>query len=208
MVRVTIIGTGDEAHALAHSFQINNCQWSGNTLEVTKPEIERKGGIFHSTGVPIGSFEDSVRNADVIILAIPARILKSFVSEHFSALKDKIVVDTTKSSNRGEDLDTLLAVTNVRYVKAFHDINAVDLLLSHPFDKTKVVSTMCSRYPDALAVVKSFAENSLGFDIKSIPYEAYSQITLRQESFGEEWLKALRVMSVVFILAEVYAVVR
>jgi len=207
MVRVAIIGTGDQAYALCHLFKNNNSESSGNFLEVTKPGLE-KCGVFHDTGIPLVTLEDAVARADIVILAIPSFALKSLVSKHITLLKDKILVDPTNSSVRGEDLHSILTVTNVRWVKAFNDIGAVDVLLNKPFSKTKTPSKMCSRYPEAVEAVKNLSESSLALDVKLVPYERYLQIAQHQESLGEDWMKATWVILVVFVLTELYAVLR
>lgn len=208
MTRVAIIGTGDHAYGLAHLFKNNNCFSSGNQLEVTKPSLVKTGSFFHDTGVALSSFEDALLSADVIILAIPAEAIKSIVTQYIDKLRDKILVDATNSSMRGEDLHSLLAVTDVRCVKAFNDIGAVEVLLDKPFGKTKLPVKMCSRCPDALQVVKRFAETSLGMDVKIVPYARYCDIAEHQESLGEEWMSATKLMLFLFIFTEFYAVMR
>ena len=207
MVRVTIVGTGDRAHALSHLFQNNNCQWSGNFLEVTRPCL-LKGGVFHTTGVPLEGFEAAVSHADIVVLALPGKALKPFLSSHLGMLKDKIVVDASSSPPRGQDINCLLSVTNVRWVKAFNDIDALSLLLSKPSYKLKIRSKMCSRYPEALEIVKSFAESSLGLDVKIVPFDHYVDLSNHQDSFGDEWVSAMWVMFTLLLCTEVYSVLR
>ena len=207
MVETVIIGTGDHAYGLSHLFKNNNCGTSGNYLRVTKPGL-RKGGSFHETGVPLAPFEDALSNADIVIFAIPAVALKTLVAENIHLLKRKVLVDATNSSVRGEDLHSILAVTDVRWVKAFNDIGAVETLLNKPFGKLKIPATICSRYPEAAKAVKEFSETSLGMDIKVVPYERYSDIALHQDSVGEDWVKSAWLMLLLFCFTEFYAVLR
>jgi predicted dinucleotide-binding enzyme len=207
MVRVAIIGTSDQAYGLSLLFKNNNSESSGNYLEVTKPNL-KKGGVLHDTGVPLANFDEALSCADIVVLAIPACALKTFVSDHIFRLKDKIIVDATNSSTRGEDLHSILATTNVCWVKAFNDIEVVDMLSNKPFFKTKIPSKMCSRYPEAAATVKAFAETSLGLDVKVVPFKRYFQIAQHQDSLGEEWLQAAWIMAILFIVTEVYVVMR
>lgn len=102
MVRMLIVGTGDHANGLAHLFAISNCRASGNFLEVTKPSITKKGGVFHDTGVPLVPFNHGLCNADVVVLAIPAAAIKKFMTSYASFLKGKIIVDATNSSIPGK----------------------------------------------------------------------------------------------------------
>jgi predicted dinucleotide-binding enzyme len=208
MVYVAIIGTGDFAHGIAHLFMNYNSESSGNVLAVTKPGMEKGSGSFHKTGVPLVNFEEALWRADAIILAIPATALKNFVTDHIQHLKEKVLVDATNSTVRGEDLDAMLCMTNIRWVKAFNDIGAVDVLLNKPHGKNKIASKMCSSHVKALALVKKFGETSLGLDVKVVPYERYADIVMHQNSLGEEWMKATLVMVTILVLTEIYAVVR
>ena len=207
MVRTVIVGTGDHAHGLAHLFSINNSESSGNILQITKKKL---GGemTFHDTGVPLVDFDEALDGAEVVILAIPAKALKIFVAENYSLLKDKILVDATNSSVKGEDLDELLSVTDLRWVKGFNDIGAVDALTKKPYGKKKMHSKMCSPSPEALETVKSIAETSFGLDIKTVPYEKYSEIAQHQDTLGEEWILATIIILITFALCMVYNIVR
>jgi predicted dinucleotide-binding enzyme len=207
MVYVAIIGTGDFSHGIAHLFMNYNSESSGNVLAVTKPGME-KGGGFHKTGVPLVNFEEALWRADAIILAIPAAALKAFVTDHIQLLKDKVLIDVTNSTVRGEDLDAMLCMTNIRWVKAFNDIGAVDVLLNKPHGKNKIASKMCSSHLNSLEVVKKFGEASLGLDVKVVPYERYPDIVMHQNSLGEEWMKATLVMVIILVLTEIYAIMR
>lgn len=207
VLRVCIIGTGDHAYGLCHLFKVNNSESSNNFLEVTKPGLE-KGGFFHDTGVPLVAMEDGIFRADVVVLSIPAKSLKSFVADHIRVLKDKIIVDPTNSSVAGEDLHSLFSVTNVRWVKAFNDIGAVDVLLNKPYSKNKVPAKMCSRYPEVVDIVKAFGEESLGMDVKVVPYERFLDIAQHQNTLGTEWMQSTYILLVVFALSEFYALLR
>jgi len=208
MVRAVILGTGDESHALCHLFKNYNTASSGNYLEVTKPSIQKGGKTLHETGVLISELHDSLARANIVILAIPAKALRTFVSDHLQILKDKILVDVSNSWTRGEDLNSILSMTDVRFVKAFNDLGAVDLLLDKPTSKDKIQTKVCSKYSDAADAVKGFAEESLGLDVKLIPYERYSDIAQHQQSLGENWIKAAILIVVVFAIAELYAILR
>lgn len=207
MVRVAIIGTGDLAYGIAHLFQNNNSESSGNFLEVTKPGIKQEGTL-HDTGVKIQDFDDVLDRANVLILAIPASALDTFLANYANRIQDKILVDATNSTVPDEDLNTILAGSNVRWVKAFNDIGAADVLLKKPADKMKTNSKMCSPDPDALQTVKEFAEKSLGFNVKIVPYEQFSAIAQSQNSLGYEWMLATWIMVGVFIITQVYNILR
>lgn len=203
-----IVGTGDHAYGLAHLFSISNGHGSGNYLEVTKPSITTKGGIFHDTGVPVVPFDDGLCNAEVIVLAIPAAAVKKFMTSYVSFMKEKIIVDATNSSIPGEDLHSILAMTSLKWVKAFNDIGAADVLLKKPGSKTKLISKICSSHADAVKTVKEFAETSMGLQIKIVPYDHYHGIAHQQETLGTEWVTSGYILLVIFVLCEIYALMR
>ena len=207
MLHCTIVGTGDMAHGLAHLYSNNN-KAEENRLEVTKPGLDNYGNDFHSTGVPLASFQESIARADIVILAIPALALKSFVADHFAMLRNKILVDVTNSEVRGEDLSSLCGLTEVEWVKAFNDIGAVDILLHKPYSKAKVATTMCSPHRKALDAVQFFAKEAFGMDVKNIPYNRYHDVAMHQNSMGKEWCHATYVMLFIFAISELYAVLR
>lgn len=210
MTHAVIIGTGDQALGLCSFFMKNNGGASGNSLLVTKKNLDpaKEGTFLHNTNVPLANFTEAINYADIVILAIPAQALRVFLPENYSLLKDKILVDATNSSIRGEDLKELVHVTDVRWVKAFNDVGAIDGMVNKATSKDKIASKMCSPYPDALKVVKNFAEESLGFDVKVVPYERYDDIAMHQNSLGFEWLVAGGYMFFWFCVFQFYNIMR
>ena len=97
-MQAVIVGTGNQAHGLAHLFNINNSIVSGNGLEVTKEHISLSKGEhipFHNSGVLVSKFEDAIDRADIIILAIPAHAVSSFLHYHQSKFLKKEGKDVT-----------------------------------------------------------------------------------------------------------------
>lgn len=206
MVCVTIVGTGDHAHGLAHLFSVNNDNPS-NTMLVTKPGLT-SGGTLHDTKVPLVELEEGLRLADVVILAIPAQALIKFMEEHLDLLKDKIMVDATNSNVRGEDLLSILSLTPTKSVKAFNDIGAVETLLDKPANKHKMPTQMCSKYPGALQVVQMFAGESLGLNVKVVPYHQFDQLARSQTKLDDPWVASIVLVLVLFALTLLYAILR
>lgn len=209
MVHVAIIGTGDMAYGLSHLFTINNSSSSGNKLEVTKPNLSVEKSAFHETKVPVTDFDDALVRADVLILAIPGSAILSFVATHLPKLKGKILVDVTNDASVDVHLGKEeLEYSEIEWVKAFNDIGAVDILLSKVETKTKIPSKMCSTSNQALEIVKSFAEVSLGLDVKLVPPEQFEAMTVHQSSLGTEWINATILIMEVFAVTMVYNIVR
>lgn len=123
-------------------------------------------------------------------------------------MKNKILVDVTNSSVRGEDLHGMLGLTGARWVKAFNDNGAVDILLDKPFSKKSMVTNICGRSMDAVDKVKSFAEEALGFSAKIVPVDQYQEIAMNQDSFRDDWVHATYIILVLFVLTELYAILR
>jgi predicted dinucleotide-binding enzyme len=209
MVFVAIVGTGDAAHGLAHVFQNNNCESSGNSLRVTKPGFNRTED-FHFTGVQVCDFVETVAQADILVLAIPSYALAGFIQKYLSLLQGKILVDPTNSWNANEDLYNVVAGTGLTWVKAFNDVGAVDLLSKHPVMRKRIAAKMCSPDDEALEVVKNFAETSLGFCVKKVPFDHYGAIASHQNkrAGGEEWMDAIRLMVAVFVFTQMYSILR
>jgi predicted dinucleotide-binding enzyme len=224
MVRVAIVGTGDFAHGLAHVFFNNNTQSSGNVLTVTKPGLkkadEEEPQYFHLTGVLVGDFVHTLQQADVIILGIPAYALPGFVQHYASLLHGKILVDPTNAWNKSDqDLNTsfldgtstIVGASAFRWVKAFNDVGAVDLLSRHAAQMKKpIASKMCSSDNEALEMVQNFAESSLGFGIKIVPFEHYAVLASHQAQVagGDEWLSAIMTMVALFVVTQLYIILR
>ena len=132
MVHVAIIGTGDFAYGLSHLFKIHNSPYSGNELEVTKPNLNKEG-TFHDTRIPLTNFDDALIRADVLILAIPGSAIKSFVSRHLGKLKSKILVDVSNSDHEDVELEKYnFDLQKIHWVKAFNDVGAIEMLLHKP----------------------------------------------------------------------------
>ena len=211
MVRAVIVGTGDHAYAVAHLFKNSNNESSGNFLEVTKPGFQFDGTEeFHDSGIDLTDFTEAIARADIIILSIPASALERFVKKFSKEVRDKILVDATNSNHQGKDLFSILSYKkkDIRWVKGLNDFGAVDVLIKKPEGKKKVYTKMCSPDTNALQTVKAFAEESLGCEVKVVPIQHYSAIAQHQSSLGKEWTQATIVMVIVYLLCQLYNILR
>lgn len=221
MVNVTIIGTGDHAYGLAHLYKINNTASTGNYLVVTKPGLAQDtSGPFHDTGIEYAGFDESLRMADIVILAIPASGIKGFVKKYGSRLSDKVVVDCTNSNKKAGSQDLFSALAHqveksnnkkkyeFSWVKGLNDFGAVDVLLKKANSKVKLTTKMCSPDDRALRKVKKFAEESLGCVVKKIPIEQYVVLSQHQNSIGKEWVRSTWLMILTFVVTQIYNILR
>lgn len=52
-------------------------------------------------GAPVQPIGDAVKDADVVVLAVPGQVVPDVVNEHGAALAGKIVIDAANRSSRG-----------------------------------------------------------------------------------------------------------
>ena len=239
---VVIVGMGDMAYGLCRLYQNHNYvadESSAYKLYVTKPGLDEDFNkddieieeIFHDTNVPIlRNTKVALMNATIVILAIPAgKALREFMDEYGSTLADDnmynvVLVDVANpDSIHDADLPTILessivssSVKGLRYVKAFNDNGAVDLLL-HDEDyvisssKKVMVTSMCGKDMRAVKIVESFAKQGLGFDIiKIVPYNCknYKSMSANQNAIGKDYLYSIYITLVIFALTWIYAIMR
>lgn len=217
-MKCLIVGTGDLALGLAHMYSINSR--GDYVLEATEPIVTDAseamvGQDFHGTGVKLVSFEDvsAFDTADCIILAIPSSALEDFVKSNFDRLQSSILIDVTNPAPHESTLNNVLQKNGlqddrIRWVKAFNDNGAMDLLSQKPSRKTEVPTTICGPDEDSVLVVKHFAGEGLGFNAKVVPYRQWDELARRQQDLGKEWLQASVILLVIFILTEIYALLR
>eukprot|EP00563_Minutocellus_polymorphus_P019629 CAMPEP_0197715748 /NCGR_PEP_ID=MMETSP1434-20131217/859_1 /TAXON_ID=265543 /ORGANISM="Minutocellus polymorphus, Strain CCMP3303" /LENGTH=429 /DNA_ID=CAMNT_0043299963 /DNA_START=33 /DNA_END=1322 /DNA_ORIENTATION=- len=200
-------------------YQIQNT--GDYVLEATEPIVTDAsetmvGQDFHGTGVKLVSFEDVgvFDAADCIILAIPSgRPLEEFVKNNIDRLQNSILIDVTNPVPYENTLSDVLQKIGlqddrIRWVKAFNDNGAIDLLGQKPSRKTEIPTTICGPDQEAVMVVKHFAEECLGFHAKVVPYTQWDQVARHQQDLGQQWLHSAAILFVIFILAEIYALVR
>ena len=239
---VVIVGMGDMAYGLCRLYQNHNYvadESNAYKLYVTKPGLDENSDeddieveeLFHDTNVPIlRNTKLALMNATIVILAIPAgKPLREFMDEYGSNLADDnmnnvVLVDVANpDSIHDADLPTILessivssSVKGLRYVKAFNDNGAVDLLL-HDEDyaisssKKLMVTSMCGKDMKSVKVVESFAKQGLGFDIiKIVPYnrKTYKSMSANQNAIGKDYLYSIYITLFIFALTWIYAIMR
>ena len=215
MLHTVIIGTGDMAYGLCHLFKNHNYDPKDYTLHVSKPGlstpyIKSHRNFFHDTGVELINMNEALQYANIVIFAIPSSALKQVINGYYSMLKDKILVDITNSSVPGEDLHSMLdLVPNSRWVKGLNDVGAVDILLDKPSNKKPLTTILCGNNIRAVQTVKKFAQEALGFGfVKIVPHSRYHDISMNQTSMSKDYVHAAYIMIFLFVLTEVYAIMR
>lgn len=115
-MRIAVIGTGNIGGTLGS-------KWRAAGHDVVYGSREGSGqGPGGAPVVPIG---DAVKDAEVVVLAIPGGAVAPTAAEHAAALDGKTVIDATNNMGAAAP-DSRAAITaavpNVRYVRAFHTL--------------------------------------------------------------------------------------
>ena len=117
---VGIIGFGNYGRAMAHRFEASGIEFCIGTRGIN-------GDAYRTLNCDTHTYQAVARMADIVILAVPARVYSDFSSEMRTALENKIVVDISNASALGdpcnaERLSGLLPDSLV--VKAFNTLSA------------------------------------------------------------------------------------
>jgi NADPH-dependent F420 reductase len=129
-MNIAIIGVGNVGGALSAA-----AAKAGHQVTLASEHTDHAQQVAGETGAQAaGSVGEAVRDADVVVLAVPAAATAGIVSEAGAALSGKVVVDatnplnesysdlTTSGRSAAEELQSAAPDTNV--VKAFNTIFA------------------------------------------------------------------------------------
>jgi 8-hydroxy-5-deazaflavin:NADPH oxidoreductase len=115
-MRIAVIGTGNIGGTLGG-------KWRAAGHDVVYGA--RQGAGEGPGGAPAAAIGDAVRDADVVVLAIPGGTVAGLAKEHATALAGKTVIDATNNMG-GAAPDSRAAITaavpDVRYVRAFNTL--------------------------------------------------------------------------------------
>jgi NADPH-dependent F420 reductase len=129
-MRIAIIGAGNVGSALARAFRT-----AGHTVVVSSRHASHAAKIAGELQVSAApSNRAAAENAEMVVLAVPAKAVASVLDETADILDDAIVVDTTNPAD--EDAETILRASaslaeavvllapDARVVKAFNTVFA------------------------------------------------------------------------------------
>jgi predicted dinucleotide-binding enzyme len=115
-MRIAVIGTGHIGGTLGSKWQA-----AGHDVAYGA----RQGAGEGPGGAPMAAIGNAVKDAEVVVLAIPGGAVTGMVKEHAAALAGKTVVDATNNMG-GAAPDSRAAITeavpDVRYVRAFNTL--------------------------------------------------------------------------------------
>lgn len=170
------------AHAIANQFVKTPKDEMMYSISIASPTREFKPNTtFHNTGVAFVELKEGMKNAEVIVLCIPGRVMGTFLDEHFEDLKHALLIDVNNDPEAHEA--EAFEKYDLIWVKAFNDIGAVDILTRK--SKSRPSTRMSARDPYALADAKNFAETALGFDVQALSHA--ERKASEQNSIGKEW---------------------
>jgi predicted dinucleotide-binding enzyme len=112
-MRITVIGKGNIGGTLGS-------KWHAAGHEVV---YGARGGSGEGPGgAPVRSIGDALKDADVVVLAVPGQAVPGVVNEHGAALAGKVVIDAVNRMGAPQpDSRELIAAAapSARYVRAF-----------------------------------------------------------------------------------------
>jgi predicted dinucleotide-binding enzyme len=115
-MKIAVIGKGNIGGTLGG-------KWAAAGHQVTYGV--RDGAGPGPGGTPARAVGDAIRDADVVVLAVPGQAVPAVVSEHGAALAGKVVVDAVNRIGAAEfDSRALVAAAapSARYVRAFNTL--------------------------------------------------------------------------------------
>jgi 8-hydroxy-5-deazaflavin:NADPH oxidoreductase len=115
-MRIAVIGKGNIGGSLGS-------KWRAAGHEVVYGARDASGE--GPGGVPVQSIGDAISHADVVVLAVPGKVVADVVTEHAAALAGKTVVDAVNRIGAPEfDSRAIIAdaAPQTRYVRAFNSL--------------------------------------------------------------------------------------
>jgi 8-hydroxy-5-deazaflavin:NADPH oxidoreductase len=116
VMRIAVIGKGNIGGSLGS-------KWSAAGHDVVYGA--RDGSGEGPGGAPVRSIGDALKDADVVLLAVPGKVVADVVTEHGAALATKTVIDAVNRIGAPEfDSRAIIAqaAPQARYVRAFNTL--------------------------------------------------------------------------------------
>jgi predicted dinucleotide-binding enzyme len=149
-MRIAVIGTGNIGATLGAGFAR-----AGHTVTLGS----RNPSDDKSDAAPVADIASALRDAEAIVLAIPAKAVSEFLASHGPALDGKLVIDATNNigaASANAAAAIAQAAPNARYARAFNTLGwenfaaptfdgvAADLFFSAPETDRDVVERLIS----------------------------------------------------------------
>jgi predicted dinucleotide-binding enzyme len=128
-MKVAIIGAGKVGKALAMS-----SVRAGHAVMITATSPEKAAEAAKATGAhPAGSNVDAVKDADLVIVAVPSDKLGDVFRGLGSAVDGKVVMDVTNRINAQDPAKVLEGLSNAEEIQKRHPKVRVVKALNHAF---------------------------------------------------------------------------
>jgi predicted dinucleotide-binding enzyme len=117
-MRIAVIGKGKIGGSLGS-------KWRAVGYDVVYGARDASGEGEGPGGAPVLGIGDALKDADVVLLAVPGKVVADVVSEQSAALAGKIVIDAVNRIDAPEfDSRALIAAAapQARYVRAFNTL--------------------------------------------------------------------------------------
>lgn len=116
-MKVGIIGAGNVGGALAGSIA-----GAGHTVTIASPDAEETQKVASETGATVASDNlSAVRDADIVILAVPNPALKELAAELKPHLNGQVVVDVTNRIDPSDPVSNLDGTSSAEQLAAALD---------------------------------------------------------------------------------------
>jgi len=116
-MKIAVIGKGNIGGTLGS-------KWSAAGHDVVYGA--RGGSGDGPGGAPVRGIGDALEGADVVVLAVPGRVVPDVVNDHGAALAGKVVIDAVNRMGGGAEYDSRAliadAAPSARYVRAFNSL--------------------------------------------------------------------------------------
>lgn len=173
------------AHALSHQYAKTAKDEEKYSIKIASATREfTPNTTFHDTGIAFVPLEEGITEAEIVFLAIPGKALFPFLETYANILRPSLLVDVNNDPSAHEAES--FARHNLRWVKAFNDVGAVDIISRK--SKSKLATRMSAVDSAALSAAKDFAEIAMGFEVQASYHN--DRKTSEQNSIGKEWKHA------------------
>lgn len=126
-MKIGIIGAGNVGSALAHASVA-----AGHSVQISAEDPEHAGRVAKEAGArAAGTNRDAIKDADIVILAVPYDAVETILRELGADLETKVVVDVTNrfagdQLSAPSNAEQIQDLTDASVIKAFNTIFAAN----------------------------------------------------------------------------------
>lgn len=205
MIKLTLIGTGHLASALAKLYR---CYYVNNafSLSIMSHSTHKVGRSLSDT--PIEEFDVyKLQASDIVVLAIPAAQTVAWAMEYAGFLHKKIVIDCSNKIGNGKKLHELLQHNECSVIKTFTAINVFHIMdAKFSITESSKQMLLAGNDEEALSTVSQLVAR-LGFIPKIIAnIEASAAMEAANLSHFSKWRNPLISSTMLWFFYGTYAI--